>query len=286
MDNYQKYLIELFSKYRPSPKYPTYPPYHEGLYLEDYFFDKFVKSDIQLDRYYIPVFWTTCYVDGCFLGLQEIINSLDPNKKYFTVAQHDDAIREKLPSDTISFNAGGNGGGIPIPLICSPIPEKYKQNVEKDIFCSFVGSITHPIRANMCNVLSGDPKYKIYAKNHSPAVSESDFTNFVNITSRSIFSLCPRGYGRSSFRLYEAIQLKSIPVFVYDYKWCPFEEDLDWNSFSVLIDANNIQNIDKILTSIDNAKIKEMQENLESYWINNFTMESIYKKIINYDRKI
>ena len=47
MDNYQKHLIEIFSNFRPSPKYPTYPPYHEGLYLEDYFFDWFTKNNIQ-----------------------------------------------------------------------------------------------------------------------------------------------------------------------------------------------------------------------------------------------
>ena len=181
MDNYQKHLIEIFSNFRPNPKYPTYPPYHEGLYLEDYFFDYFTKNNIQTDRYYIPVFWTTCYVDSCFSGLQEIINTLDPNLKYFTVAQHDDAIRERLPKDTISFNAGGNGGGIPIPLVCSPIKDEVKPKLEKDIFCSFVGSITHPIRNMMYQTLINNPKYVISARNWTSSVSENDFNNFINI---------------------------------------------------------------------------------------------------------
>ena len=92
--------------------------------------------------------------------------------------------------------------------------------------------------------------------------------------------MSPRGYGRSSFRLYEAIQLGSIPVFIYDHKWLPFEDEIDWNEFSVLIDINNIQNIDIILSSYTPEKIKQMQDNLYNYWINNFTMESICKKII------
>jgi hypothetical protein len=280
MDNYQKRLIEIFSNFRTIPKYPTYPPYHEGLYLEDYFFDWFTKNYIQTDRYYIPVFWTTCYNDNCFGGLQELINTLDPNLKYFTVAQHDDAIRERLPKDTISFNAGGNGGGIPIPLVCSPIKDEVKPKLEKDIFCSFVGSITHPIRNMMYHTLVNNPKYVISARNWTSSVSENDFNNFINITSRSIFCLAPRGYGRSSFRLYEAIQLGSIPVFIYDDKWLPFEDEIDWNEFSVLIDVNNIQNIDIILSSYTPEKIKQMQDNLYNYWINNFTMESICQKII------
>ncbi len=280
MDNYQNHLIEIFSNFRPSPKYPVYPPYHEGLYLEDYFFDWFTKNNIETDRYYIPVFWTTCYVDNCFSGLQELINTLDPNLKYFTVAQHDDAIREKLPSNTICFNAGGNGGGIPIPLVCSPIKDELKPKLNKDIFCSFVGSATHPIRNLMYNSLHKNSKYIIYGKQWTPSVSDSDFNNFITLTSRSVFSLCPRGYGRSSFRLYEVMQLGSIPVFIYDYKWCPFEDEINWNDFCVLIDVNNIQNIDSILSSISPSKVKQMQDNLYKYWSQNFTMQSICEKII------
>jgi len=280
MDKYQEHLINIFSNFRPNPKYPTYPPYHEGLYLEDYFFDYFTKNNLESNRYYIPVFWTTCYVDNCFSGLQELINTLNPNLKYFTVAQHDDAIREKLPPNTISFNAGGNGSGIPIPLVCSPIKDEIKPKLERDIFCSFVGSVTHPIRNMMYNSLHTMSKYVIYGKQWTPSVSNDDFNNFLNLSSRSIFSLCPRGYGKSSFRLYEVIQLGSIPVYIYDQKWCPFEDEIDWNEFSVLIDINNIQNIDNILSSISQDKIKQMQDNLYKYWNENFTMKSICEKII------
>ena len=178
MNDYQEKLIEIFSDYRPSPSYPTYPPYHEGLYLEDYFFKWFVENNIKTERFYIPVFWTTCYVENTYFGLQDILKTLDPSLKYFTVAQHDDAIRERLPIDTISFNAGGNGGGIPIPLVCSPIKDEIKPDLEKDIFCSFVGSITHPIRNMMYQTLINNPKYVISARNWTSSVSENDFNNF------------------------------------------------------------------------------------------------------------
>lgn len=280
MEDYQKHLIEIFSGYRPSPSYPTYPPYHQGTYLEDYFFKWFVENSIETERFYIPVFWTTCYVDNVYGGLQELINSLNPEFEYFTVAQHDDAIRERLPYKTISFNAGGNGGGIPIPLVCSPIPDDMKPNLNRDIFCSFVGSVTHPIRNMMYNSLHTIPKYVMYGKQWSPAVSNDDFNNFLNLTSRSIFSLCPRGYGRSSFRLYEVMQLGSIPVYIYDHKWCPFEDEIDWSEFCILIDISNIHNIDNILSNIGQDKIKQMQDNLYNYWSKNFTIESICNKII------
>lgn len=269
-----------FSKWRPIPEYPTYPPYHEGPYLEDRFYELFKERNIASNRFYIPVFWTTCYCDSKIQGLQEAIGRLNPNMKYFTVAQHDDAIRESLPPDTICFNAGGNGGGIPIPLVCSPIREEYKKNVERDIFCSFVGSITHPIRGILYNLLNSDKKYHFSAKHHSPSVAQSEFDNFANIASRSIFSLCPRGYGRSSFRLYEVMQFGSIPVFVYDEKWLPFEDEIDWNEFSVLVHSSEIYRIDDILCSYTDERIEQMRSNLYKYWQENFTMESIFKKII------
>ena len=276
----QNQIDRHFSNWRPSPEYPTYPPYHEGPYLEDRFYELFKEKNIVSNRFYIPVFWTTCYCDNKIHGLQEAISRLNPNMKYFTVAQHDDAIRESLPPDTICFNAGGNGGGIPIPLVCSPIKEEYHENVERDIFCSFVGSITHPIRGTLLNLLSNNKNYHFSAKFHNPSVSQDEFDKFLNITSRSIFSLCPRGYGRSSFRLYEAIQLGSIPVFIYDHKWLPFEDEIDWNQFCVLIDVNDIQNIDTILSSYTPDRIKQIQDNLYNYWVDNFTMKSICQKII------
>ena len=107
-DSYQDLLWDKFSGYRPEPTYPVYPPYHNGDYLEDYFMKRFMEDPDGFERYFIPVGWTTSYIEDKTGGLQDLLNELDPDKKYFTVAQHDDAIREKLPPDTISFNAGGN----------------------------------------------------------------------------------------------------------------------------------------------------------------------------------
>lgn len=282
MDDYQKYLIDLFIDHRPNPTYPIYPPYHTGLYLEDYFFDRFMKNNTTLNRYYIPVSWTTCYIENKCSGLQDKLNSLDPSKKYFVVAQHDDAVRERLPIDSMEFTFNGNRGGILLPPICSPIPEEIKPvGLERDIFCSFVGSNTHPIRNLMYNILINNPKYLLHIRNWTPSVPKNEFDRFMEITSRSIFCLCPRGYGRSSFRLHEAMQLGSIPVYIYDQKWFPFDDEIDWNEFCVLIDIKDIHNTDLILSKYSKDQISKMQKNLKKYWVDNFTMRSVFNKIIN-----
>ena len=41
-----------------------------------------------------------------------------------------------------------------------------------------------------------------------------------------------------------------------------------------------MSDIDNILSSYSEDKIKQMQSNLYKYWKENFTMESIFKKII------
>jgi hypothetical protein len=43
--------------------------------------------------------------------------------------------------------------------------------------------------------------------------------------SRSKFNLAPRGFGRTSYRLAEIIQIGRIPVYLYDdISWLPYEE--------------------------------------------------------------
>jgi len=39
--SYQQDIIEKTKNYRPVANYPTYPPYHTGPYIEEYFFQLF-----------------------------------------------------------------------------------------------------------------------------------------------------------------------------------------------------------------------------------------------------
>ena len=281
-NNYQDFLNDFFSEFRPTTTYPTYPPYHTGKYIEGYFYDYYNNNLPDKDVYYIPVDWTTCYIQNVNLPLlQEKLLSLERDRKYFTVSQHDDAIREYLPSGTLKFNAGGNAGGIPIPLVCSPIPNEYKSIESKIIFASFVGSLTHPIRQAMVQYLGNNPKFKISSKPWSDKVTKHDLINFIDITKKSQFTLCPRGYGKNSFRMYEAMQLGSIPVYIYDEDWRAFKEEINWDEFSVSIHYTKLPELDRILSSIDEERIKQMQDNCIKSYNDNFSLESMSKKIIN-----
>ena len=275
---------------RPASISPTYPPYHDGLYLEEYFFKRWNEENINSERKYIDVFWTNNFCNAMFAGkkyhnIQEELNSvLVPNEKYFTVSQFDDGPLEKFPKDTLIFSAGGNREGeniIPIPLICSSIPKKLIPNKEKTIFASFVGSRnTHHIRMDMCNHLRGKDEYVIFASNWSTSVPMEEFNRFLDVTCASKFALAPRGYGKSSFRLYEILQLGTVPVYISDEHYLPWSDEINWNDFCVPINEDEIKEIDDILKSISDVEYKKLLENGKKIYEEYFTLEGMFKNIV------
>ena len=91
--------------------------------------------------------------------------------------------------------------------------------------------------------------------------------------SRSTFSLCPRGYGATSFRICEALQHGSIPVYISDKPWIPFNTIIDFNDYGVIINEKDIDNIDNILKSISKQEI-DNKINIGKY---------IYKEYYSYN---
>lgn len=280
MKDYQKQCFDLFADFRPKPTYPTYPPYHVGKYLEDQFIHDFITNDIDYDRIFIPVSWTTVYVENKTVGLQEALNSLNPDLKYFVVAQHDDFPLHQLPADTKIFSASQHTPKdiIPIPVICSPIGKTVK---EKDILVSFVGSITHPIREKVINTCHSIDDFYFSAKSWSGTVDKSSLDKFIYITSRSRFTLCPRGYGNTSFRLYECMQLGSIPVYISDDFCLPWKDEIDWSEFCVLVHESEIDNLKNILYRINDMNYNKMIDRISTIYNKYFTLETLYKNITN-----
>ena len=275
----------------PKPSYPTYPPYHTGLYLEEYFFD-FYKRNIdrfrKLKREYIPIFWTNIYLNSgtdltkAVFELQGVLNeTLTPDGKYFTICQHDDAPMNIIPPNTMVFSAGGNkqGPGInPIPLLCGPLVKQ--ETKEKEFLASFVGSTTHPVRSKMIDVLKDKSDVYLSTKGWENTMSVNCVEDFINASLKSKFVLCPRGYGLSSFRLYEAMQLDAVPVYISDHFWKPFTYELNWDEFCVTIKEEQIPDIHSILQSISDEQYESMKQKIKEVYNNYFTMEWTCGKIL------
>ena len=270
---------------RPIPTYPVYPPYHTGDYIEDHFYKKFIEEMPLLDRDYIAISWTTLYCQNQDPEIQKFLDSLDKSKKYFTVCQHDDAPKHQLPPDTLVFSLSQsrrnlkNLNPIPIPATCSKIPLP-TESYNKDIFASFVGSITHQIRVELYNLCNTQPNYYFSGQQWNPTIQQSKLDEFITITSRSKFALCPRGYGNTSFRLYEAMQLGAVPVYISDDFFLPWSDELNWNEFCVIVDSKNLKQLPSILNSISEEKINEMADKAKQVYSEYFTLDGTYKNIV------
>lgn len=294
--NFQEEILYNTTYLRIKDPLPPYPCYHEGLYIEEYFCKYFIENYLNESflRYYIPVFWKNIYQKNWIHGyrnpmIQCYLNTLPRDKKYFTVCQHDDAPVENIDFlDIEVYSAGGNyPKGIPIPLVCSKMPSSVLYPSNKSIFCSFVGSNTHDVRNKVLYYCKKHKEFYISCKNvWEYNVNKSEFDHFIDTTKKSIFTICPRGYGKQSYRFYEAIQLGSIPIYIYDNEpYLPFLDEIDYNEFAITLNVNDIENLKEILENKTNSEIESMLQRGKEIYDEYFTLDKVTKKIISYLEK-
>lgn len=220
------------------PKMPVkYPPHQNGPMIEDYCEDYFRTHPVK-GWMYLPIKWTAYHIKHGYgkdvMSLRSFVKSL-PDRKFFTVVQYDDGTLcdDLLPGCRI-FGAGGVGTD-PVPLLCTEHPV---QDVKRDLLFSFVGSMgTHPLRNKLRQFFDIPNAY----------IGSGDTELFRRITARSKFALCPRGYGKTSFRLYETMQMGAIPVYISDEFWLPWQGKVDWNQFSIRVPPEMISGIPETL---------------------------------------
>ncbi len=252
------------------PHINTDYPQNNKIIFEEWFAQQHIPDT---EREYLPIFWTSYYVCNNYgnnkkalYDLQQFIDSLDKSKKYYTIIQYDDSILNDVTGlDILRFEMS-KSTGYPLPLLCMPHP--YKHNVKRDLFANFIGNRTHPIR-DFAKIL---PKDYYVAFNNHPT---DKFTQIIN---RSIFTLCFRGYGINSFRIAEAVQYGSIPVYISDD--FVFGHHMDFESFGVVIKQEDVQRIDEILKSIPLHDIIKKQDLLPEIYQKYFTYQSNYELIL------
>ena len=281
--------LELGKQFRPGTSH-VYPPFKNGRYMEEYCYEYFFTVANDSPYVYIPVFWTNLQNHRGFSKMQSSYNLLLQNafkqypvdQKYITVVQHDDGPQLDLPKNTVVY--GACTGTIPLPLIYEDVLQCLLTTVRpcnKDLLASFVGTYTtHSVRGAMFTEMYKKDGIQCHVKAQwSHQVEDDDAARFIELTLRSKFCLAPRGYGRSSFRFFEAMQLDTIPVYVWDdIEWLPYKQQLDYSKFAVSIHKNDIPNLYGILTSISDEKYESMVEELKKVR-HYFTLEGMCEVI-------
>jgi len=72
---------------------------------------------------------------------------------------------------------------------------------------------------------------------------------------KSKFSLCPRGWGATSYRLFESMQLGVAPVIISD-EWV-FPKGPKWDQFSIIIKTRELPQLEQIIADKED-RYKEM----------------------------
>lgn len=247
--------------------------------MEEYFLDYMIKNNLIYDkqnRLYLPVLWTNFQIQGWFNQKQSEMQCILDNyikenpclNGYFTIVQHDDGPKLRLPENTIVY--GACTGDIILPLIYEDMKCELLKNVvkrdfnNKSILCSFVGSITHTIRSYIKEKFVNNNDYFIKTtENWTDNIDKNKQTDFISVTCNSKFAFAPRGYGRSSFRFFEILKLGVIPIYVWDdIEWLPYKDsiNIDYSKFCISININdlNLNKLDGILKNINENKYNLM----------------------------
>jgi hypothetical protein len=269
--------VDVPREYRKSINV-NFPPHNRSDMIEGFAEKYFSQRYDRFNKYtYIPVWWTGWHVNHGYGAQKEEVRKFIQRLskgKYFTVCQYDggtlidDTLTEKgcvtfVCDCVIPHN-------IIIPLLSDPHP--CQRVPEPKLLCCFLASTdTHPVRKALSDMYSGKEGFKI-GKVYGPAYKE--------IMCDSYFCLCPRGSGITSFRMYEAIQMGIIPIYISDIHRKPFENKIDWNSFSLTFKLDEIDKVEDAIRSIPIEKRNEMSRNCLKVYQEYFNYKSTCDEII------
>jgi hypothetical protein len=238
---------------------------------------------------YIPLFlpWVDHVVNNYMRypdGFLEALHSvLRPNVPYITVSQNAEGLHTRtdisLMSDmpNVIVLSGGGYGHIPVPLIKQEEKLNNLKPVEdRQYDISYVGSMSNApgdMREHVGHHLSGVGNMS-YFYHYGSA--------WRDIMAESHFSLAPRGFGRTSYHLVEALQMGLIPIHVYidtDIPWVPYANLFDSVGFVSDSSDAGLDHLVSELGKLTTAEIAERERRIETLRDTHFSIPGVMNQI-------
>jgi len=195
----------------------------------------------EADWLYLPVYFNRFYINtldeegrwggGADLLAEQVHDALGYGIPVFTISEADEfVLHDQIDwGDLLMFIASRRGDrGIDIPLL-SALHDAPDGGTNRRWLASFVGSLgTDGTRTVMQEELKG-------RRDCSVANDNNGSEYFVNLMLDSYIALCPRGMGGQSFRMYEAMQIGTVPLYISDVDCRPFRNWIDWDICSLYV---------------------------------------------------
>lgn len=140
---------------------------------------------------------------------------------------------------------------------------------------SFVGRVDNApiIRKAIINLRDE----RAFLKDSWSMQSDQD-TEYSRILTESKFVLCPRGFGPSTWRVFEAMRAGRSPVIISN-EWQP-PPGVRWQDFAVIVKEDEISSIPERLASLE-PFAEEMGRRAWEEWERNFSLGSAFNWIVN-----
>ena len=263
------------------PRY-SYRGFH-GPWLEEHFYRNW-DGGTPGGASYVPIFFDSLFFHAqyhAFLpsefasryrALWRLLNTLGAtDRAYFTLlGMYEFPIWEwhLFPRNIVVMAAGGYGD-IAIPLLKDD--RKFSPQ-RKDILVSFMGSLE-----GFSNALQVRSEMKDVFADVARIGQGGDWAS---VMARSHFSLCPRGQGPTSFRLFEALSVGSIPVYVWRERcWLPYTDELDWSEFALVVEASQLPAAKQQILAMAPAVRDRMQDRIATIYDGYFSYDGVGQRI-------
>ena len=159
------------------------------------------------------------------------------------------------------------------------------QNVSKKYLLTFIGRQSASVRHDIYQLIferrdiliEDSTSFNFFAKeNTEEKLSRQEY--YYQKLLQSKFSLCPRGTGAASLRLFESMQLGVAPVILSD-AWI-YPRGPKWSDFSIIIKEKNVKDIERIVTSFESS-YAEMGLLARKAYENYFSKEVYFNYIVD-----
>jgi hypothetical protein len=300
-DHFQDIHRQVLAKWVGRQRVPYHhAPGYRGPWMENYW-QQYVQhqtsTNLDNDNFhtvfgpYIPLIpaWTDIYVMGGYQGetgvelARALKQVLQTDVVYITVCQNDDGfpgnnrLFQQIQKEyNIVVLSSGGYGHVAIPLLKQTERLANERHHKVPVYqrrhlVSYAGSLQHSpqnMRARMMDIVGNDDDHYYYGRRWRRIMQDSKF------------SLCPRGFGRTSYHVMETLQMGLIPIQVYldnDIPWIPYPTLLKNLTFTTPL--RDLPMLLETLEQMPESTIEAMEEEIAALRPYYFTYEGVLNQI-------